>query len=172
MATESSAQRLQPKDAAASTDSTGASVARAPRPGNRRPAPRTAPSSACDTTRADDAVAGEQLGRLDADRHLAARADQDHVGVLAARDEHVGALGHVGGPLGRARRGRACSGGTGSSAVGPSLSTAMRKAWAVSLASAGRMTRSSGMARSDASCSIGWWVGPSSPRPTESWVQE
>ena len=26
------------------------------------------------------------------------------------------------------------------------------------------------MARSEASCSIGWWVGPSSPRPTESWV--
>ena len=28
------------------------------------------------------------------------------------------------------------------------------------------------MARSDARCSIGWWVGPSSPRPTESWVHE
>ena len=26
------------------------------------------------------------------------------------------------------------------------------------------------MARIDASCSIGWWVGPSSPTPTESWV--
>ena len=28
-----------------------------------------------------------------------------------------------------------------------------------------------GMARSVARCSIGWWVGPSSPSPTESWVQ-
>ena len=57
-------------------------------------------------------------------------------------------------------------------AVGPSPSTANRKAWAHSLASAGRMTRSPGMARSDASCSTGWCVGPSSPRPTESCVHE
>ena len=28
------------------------------------------------------------------------------------------------------------------------------------------------MARSDATCSMGWWVGPSSPTPTESWVHE
>ena len=28
-----------------------------------------------------------------------------------------------------------------------------------------------GIARSAAMCSIGWWVGPSSPRPMESWVQ-
>ena len=27
-----------------------------------------------------------------------------------------------------------------------------------------------GMARKDARCSTGWWVGPSSPRPIESWV--
>ena len=27
-----------------------------------------------------------------------------------------------------------------------------------------------GIARSDASCSIGWWVGPSSPTPIESCV--
>ena len=40
----------------------------------------------------------------------------------------------------------------------------------VSLASAGRMTCRKGIARSVASCSTGWWVGPSSPTPTESWV--
>ena len=41
------------------------------------------------------------------------------------------------------------------SAVGPSVSTATRHASAVSLASAGRISCSCGMARSDASCSIG-----------------
>ena len=35
-------------------------------------------------------------------------------------------------------------------------------------ASAGRITCRPGMARSEASCSTGWWVGPSSPTPTES----
>ena len=28
-----------------------------------------------------------------------------------------------------------------------------------------------GTMRSDMSCSTGWWVGPSSPTPMESWVQ-
>ena len=41
------------------------------------------------------------------------------------------------------------------SAVGPSASTAIRQAWAVSLASAGRITRRPGMARMAASCSTG-----------------
>src|SRR5271165_6032085 len=58
------------------------------------------------------------------------------------------------------------------SATGPSLSTARGQITASSLASAGRTTSMPGMARRDASCSIGWWVGPSSPRPTESWVNE
>ncbi len=58
------------------------------------------------------------------------------------------------------------------SAVGPSDSTAIAQAAAHSLPSAGRMRRSCGIARSEASCSIGWWVGPSSPRPIESWVKK
>ena len=58
------------------------------------------------------------------------------------------------------------------SAIGPSASTAHRQAWAVSLASAGRTTARPGMARREARCSMGSWVGPSSPRPTESWVHE
>ena len=41
----------------------------------------------------------------------------------------------------------------------------------VSVASAGRNTSRLGMARRAARCSTGWWVGPSSPRPMESWVQ-
>ena len=40
----------------------------------------------------------------------------------------------------------------------------------VSIASQGRNTRRLGMARSMASCSMGSWVGPSSPTPMLSWV--
>jgi len=39
------------------------------------------------------------------------------------------------------------------------------------LASAGRMTASWGIARSSAWGSTGWWVGPSSPTPILSWVK-
>ena len=56
-------------------------------------------------------------------------------------------------------------------AVGPFLRfMASFQASTTSLASAGRTTHMPGMARSEASCSTGWWVGPSSPRPMESWV--
>ncbi len=54
------------------------------------------------------------------------------------------------------------------SAVGPSWATAAFHAATVSLASAGRITCSPGIARSVARCSTGWCVGPSSPTPTES----
>ena len=47
----------------------------------------------------------------------------------------------------------------------------MRQVSTTSLASAGRNTRRPGTARSDDSCSTGWWVGPSSPTPMESWVK-
>jgi hypothetical protein len=46
-----------------------------------------------------------------------------------------------------------------------------RQASTVSLASAGCSTTNPGTARSDASCSTGWWVGPSSPTPIESCVK-
>ena len=49
------------------------------------------------------------------------------------------------------------------SAVGPGESTALRHACAVSLRLPGRIMRSWGIARRDASCSIGWRVGR--PRP-------
>ena len=58
-----------------------------------------------------------------------------------------------------------------SRAVGPSASMAAFHAPTVSLASAGRKTSRPGMTRSAATCSTGWWVGPSSPTPTESWLQ-
>ena len=48
--------------------------------------------------------------------------------------------------------------------------TALYHAAAVSVASAGRYTWKLGMARSIASCSMGSWVGPSSPTPMLSWV--
>jgi indolepyruvate ferredoxin oxidoreductase alpha subunit len=40
----------------------------------------------------------------------------------------------------------------------------------VSAVSQGRQTSMRGMTRSEARCSIGWCVGPSSPSPMESWV--
>ena len=55
-------------------------------------------------------------------------------------------------------------------AVGLRRSIATRHPTVVSFASAGRKTVMLGVARRVASCSTGWWVGPSSPRPTESWV--
>ena len=41
----------------------------------------------------------------------------------------------------------------------------------VSTASAGRKTVRLGMTRSASSCSMGWWVGPSSPVKMVSWVK-
>ena len=52
-----------------------------------------------------------------------------------------------------------------------SASIATRQASATSFASQGRITFRPGIARSEASCSTGWWVGPSSPSPIESWVK-
>ena len=46
-----------------------------------------------------------------------------------------------------------------------------RHASTTSFGSPGRSTIMPGMARNEASCSMGWWVGPSSPTPIESWVQ-
>ena len=55
--------------------------------------------------------------------------------------------------------------------VGPSLrSIAFAHATADSVVSQGRHTSMLGIRRSVAVCSTGWWVGPSSPRPIESWV--
>ncbi len=57
-------------------------------------------------------------------------------------------------------------------ATGPVVCvSATRHASAVSVASAGRTTVMFGIERSDVSCSIGWCVGPSSPRPIESCVK-
>ena len=45
-----------------------------------------------------------------------------------------------------------------------------RHASAISFASPGRITISPGIGRSDARCSTGWCIGPSSTTPIESWV--
>ena len=56
-------------------------------------------------------------------------------------------------------------------AVGPSRrEMAIFQASHTSFASPGRMTTRLGMARKPANCSIGWCVGPSSPKPTLSCV--
>ncbi len=58
------------------------------------------------------------------------------------------------------------------SATGPrACVTIHAHASAVSTASAGRITVRPGIARSASSCSIGWWVGPSSPTKIESCVK-
>ena len=100
-------------------------------------------------------------------RDLRAGRDQDHVRAVG---EHVGALlgaGRAG--LGQdrqvlarqhqARSGRGCA------------ASANFQPATVSFASAGRNTWRFGIARSAIRCSTGWWVGPSSPSPTESCVQ-
>ncbi len=87
-------------------------------------------------------------------------------------DEHVGALGDAGG-LARARCGRrsAGSGGSGTRPAGRPRAqdrrpTPERSRWR----RPGGRRPGPGIARSAARCSIGWWVGPSSPRPIESCV--
>ena len=58
------------------------------------------------------------------------------------------------------------------SSAGPSACCRIQAyAIAVSMPSAGRKTGSPGTARRESSCSIGWWVGPSSPRKMESCVK-
>jgi hypothetical protein len=47
-----------------------------------------------------------------------------------------------------------------------------RHASATSLPSHGLITLRPGIARSEARCSTGWCVGPSSPRPIESWLNQ
>lgn len=47
---------------------------------------------------------------------------------------------------------------------------AATQAAAVSVASAGLMTSKFGITRRDGRCSMGWWVGPSSPTKILSWV--
>ena len=55
--------------------------------------------------------------------------------------------------------------------VGPSVrSTECTQPTSVSTVSHGRQTSMLGIMRRVAVCSTGWWVGPSSPRPMESWV--
>ena len=66
------------------------------------------------------------------------------------------------------RRAPGPSAGTGSARSVRRRRCGCASAAAVSLASAGRITRRPGMARIAASCSTGWCVGPSSPTPTES----
>ena len=86
--------------------------------------------------------------------------------------EHVGALRHARRPLAYFLRSMKPSFWRVSTRhTGPCVcSIATRHASAVSVASAGRMTVSSGIARSADSCSTGWCVGPSSPSPIESCV--
>ncbi len=69
-------------------------------------------------------------------------------------------------------RASACSAGRGRGRPGSCCDSMIRRqASATSFASPGRSVISPGIARSEARCSIGWCVGPSSPTPIESWVK-
>ena len=111
-----------------------------------------------------DAVGLEAGSGVEAHRHLAASADEHHLRAVDVVDDG-GAHLH-GEPVGH--DGNACRMRT--RAVGPSVSMAAPRLGR--LVGVGRADQLSwGMARREARCSIGWWVGPSSPRPTESWVR-
>ena len=78
---------------------------------------------------------------------------------------------HIGAARRQVLRQRRCAAPAGSAATARAATapcgsaSAAAQHSAVSTASAGRNTSRFGMARSEARCSTGWWVGPSSPRP-------
>ena len=121
-----------------------------------------------------DAFGGELLVGVDAERDFAAGGEQEDVGLAVGRRRQ-----DVGAAMRRSRRGRTLSRSSVGRAWRVRTRTAgswrrfmmTRQASATSLASAGRSTIRPGMARRAASCSMGWWVGPSSPTPMESWVK-
>ena len=93
----------------------------------------------------------ECCGSLDADRHLAAGADKGEDGIVGfLQNICAGTNWRAGEP---SRTGRFCRDMI--SAVGPPEPTATFHASIASFASAGRITRSPGMARSEAICSTG-----------------
>ena len=169
----SSAQRCPAERDAGLDRRASAPRRRAPRPGSRRscaskqlPARHaTRPGPRCRRRPRRSAASS-------ADPHLAAGADEHEVGRRPRRRRQ-----HVGAAWPR-RRGRRCprgpggSGGCRISAVGPSLLDGDRARLA-RLVGVGRADDRAGRAwpAATARCSIGWWVGPSSPTPTESWVQ-
>ena len=113
-------------------------------------------------------------GRLTASSarlHFRTGGDDDALGRPVAVEQHIAAAADV---LQRCRRRAAAAAGAwrvSTSSVGPLVcSMAAHQATAVSTASAGRHSVRFGISRRLLRCSIGWWVGPSSPRPMESWV--
>ena len=147
MVTPSSAQRSQPKRDAGLDRERGHLGREHARPGTRRPASSNSSQHGMDTTRTAMPSSASRLGGLDADAHLAAGADQHEVGSSPpASTQHVRAPGDaVGAACPRAPAG---PGGSARARSGRRASTATRQAAAVSLASAGRITRRPGMARS------------------------
>ena len=142
-----------------------------------RPGPgrRTTRRHGIETTRASMPSAASWSRACDGELDLGAGADEDDVGRAVGVEQDVAAA---------ARRRPASAkpsaprGKVGTfwrvrhRPAGRSVCSSMVcQAATVSLASAGRTTSRPGIARRAARCSIGWWVGPSSPRPMESWVQ-
>ena len=122
--------------------------------------------------RRGDALLGQPFRRLDGQRDLAASGEQgDRARARGPRGGRLGAEGRAV-LTGVAAQGRNGPGATGRRTDGGAsgVRSAISQHSSVSIASAGRNTCRPGIARRLARCSIGWWVGPSSPRPIESWV--
>ena len=120
------------------------------------------PGRQADDARAH-AVGDQLLVRLDRERDLAAGRDQDQLGVAVRRvGEHVAAAAQAlgGGVLRAVEHRHVLAGEHERAPAGGARSIATRQASATSLASQGRITLRPGIARSEASCSTGWWVGP------------
>ena len=120
---------------------------------------------------------GEAGSRLDGELHLRAGADQHHVGEAAVgvQQDMPAAVdvGRVGEPLLAAREDRHVLAGQGE-AGGPSGPLEHGLPDGRHLVGVGRADDVEARDRAhqrSAGLSIGWWVGPSSPRPIESWVQ-
>ncbi len=136
-----------------------------------RPGDRTRWSRASTRRARRSPCLGQQLARRERDADLGAGGD-DHRTRLGGVAQHVGAAAdRVDLPRPSATR-RARPGARAATRPGRRCARARAAhASAVSTGSAGRQTSMIGISRSVAACSTDWWVGPSSPRPIESWVK-
>ena len=141
--------------------------------GSPGPARRSGPGTACYTSRTRTPVGLEQLRRPRAHDGPRSRCPSGSARVAAVGvAQHVGAaLDRVVGHAARVPHRQALARQREHGRARRSGAARSRQASAVSLEPAGRTTSRFGVARSVASCSIGWCVGPSSPRPIESCVK-
>ena len=103
---------------------------------------------------------------LDRERDLGAGRDQDDVGAPVGVRQHVAAVPHV---VGAGEDGQGLAGEQQRGRPAARHRHAPGGGRLVGVRGPDHVSR--GIARSEAACSIGWWVGPSSPTPMLSWVK-